>query len=170
MKMKRFQFSRSALVALVLTAAVVAVFGAQRSVAQSANQIIRTLLGTEIVQVQSQTNRTAAISYTTVGNLRDGRGWLYQAPLTGFSITMTVSQSVVSLNPAGTIAAGAIVLPPTLDDGKIVTIFSSAAITALTLSTSNSATFVPAVITALTAGQSVSYVYDLANNQWHRFQ
>lgn len=170
MNMKCFQFVCNAVVALVLAAAIIFVFGLQRGVAQNANQIIRTLLGTEIVQVQSQTNRTAAISYTTVGSLRDGRGWLYQAPLTGFSITMTVSQSVVSLNPAGTLATGAVVLPPTADDGKVVTIFSSAAITALTLSTSNSATFVPAVITALTAGQSVSYVYDLANNQWHRFQ
>jgi hypothetical protein len=137
---------------------------------QNANQVINTLLGNELVQIQSATNSTAAISYTTVANLRDGRQWLYNVPVTSFTITMSVAQSVVSLNPAGTLAAGTIVMPATGFDGKTVTLFSTQTISALTLSTTNSATFVPAAITTLTANTPISYVYDLANNQWHRFQ
>lgn len=162
---------RASVIAVIAAAALSFVsFGVNRLQAQNAGQFIRTLLGTESVQIQSQVNNTAAITYTTVGSLRDGRQWLYQVPLTGFSITMTVSQSVVALNPAGTLAAGAIVMPPTQDDGKTVTFFSTAIVTALTVTTSNSATFAPAVVTALAANVPVSYVYDLANNQWHRFQ
>lgn len=138
--------------------------------AQSVYPTIPTILGNEFVQIYSRTNNTAAIAYTTTANLRDGRGWVYNVPTTGFTITMTVAQSVVSLNPAGTLATGAIVMPPTADDGKTVSIFSSQTITALTLSTSNSATFVPAAVTTLAAGNNISYVYDLANNQWHRFE
>lgn len=154
----------------IVAAALLLFGGALYAQNSSTYPQIPTLLGNELVQIQSRTNNTAAITYTTTANLRDGRGWIYSVPLTGFSITMAVAQSVVSLNPAGTLATGTIILPPTADDGKTVTIFSSTAITALSITTSNSATFAPAVVTALTANQSVSYVYDLANNQWHRFQ
>lgn len=83
---------------------------------------------------------------------------------------MTPVQAAVSLNPAGTLAAGTIVLPPTTVDGKLVTIYSTQTITGLTLSTSNGATFAPAAITTLTANTNVGYVYSLSGNVWHRFQ
>ena len=149
---------------LLLAYGVAASYG----IAQNAGQVLTTLLGNELVQVQSQVNNTAAIAYTTTANLRDGRMWVYNVPLTGFTITMTVSQSAVSLNPAGTLATGTIVLPPTTFDGKVVSIFTTQTITALTISTSNGATFAPAVVTTLAAGTSVSYVYSLAGSVWHR--
>jgi len=162
-------FRASVIAVLIATTLSFVSFGINRLSAQNAGQILTTLLGNETVQVQSSVNSTAAITYTTTANLRDGRMWLYQAPLTGFSITMTVAQSVVALNPAGTLATGAIVMPATTFDGKTVTFFSTQIVTALTVTTTNSATFVPAVVTALAANVPVSYVYDLANNQWHRF-
>lgn len=162
-------FRAGLLAALIASVLSFFSYGVNRVGAQNAGQTINTLLGNELVEIKSQTNNTTAFSYTTTANLRDGRQWLYQVPLTGFSITMTVSQSVVSLNPAGTLATGTIVMPPTGFDGKTVTIFSTQIVTALTLSTSNSATFAPAAVTALAANVPVSYVYDLANNQWHRF-
>lgn len=155
---------------MIIAAALLIGGGALYAQNSSTYPQIPTLLGNELVQIQSRTNNTAAITYTTTANLRDGRGWIYQVPLTGFSITMTVAQSIVALNPAGTLATGAIVMPPTQDDGKTVTFFSTAIVTALTVTTSNSATFAPAVVTALAANVPISYVYDLANNQWHRFQ
>lgn len=142
----------------------------RRALSQNAGQVLTTLLGNELIQIQSQVNSTAAISYTTTANLRDGRDYLYNAPLTGATITMAVSQSAVSLNPAGTIAALTIVLPPTTFDGKMVSIYTSQTISSLTLSTSNSATFVPAAVTTLTANSTVAYVYSLAGNVWHRMQ
>lgn len=138
--------------------------------AQTTNQTIAKLLGNELVQIYSSTNNTAAITYTTTANLRDGRMWVYQAPLTGFTLALTVAQSAVSLNPAGTLAAGTVVMPATGFDGKTMTLFSTQAISSLTLSTTNSATFVPAAVTSLSANSPVGYVYDLSNNQWHRFE
>lgn len=135
--------------------------------AQNAGQVLLTMTGTELIQVYAP--NTAAISYTTTSSMRDGRFYTYQAPLTGFTVLMTPQQSTVSLNPAGTLAAGTVTLPATATDGKFVTIFSSQTITALTINTTNGATFVPAVVTTLAANASVSYIYDKANNQWHRF-
>lgn len=162
------KMSRSSLGAAFLSVALAVMAFLPSAFAQNAGQVQTTMTGKELVQIYP--SNTAAVVYTSTASLRDGRFYLYQAPLTGFTITMTVDQSAVSLNPAGTLAAGTIMLPPTTVDGKIVTVFSSQTITALTLSTSNSATFVPAAVTTIAAGASLGYVYDLANNQWHRFQ
>jgi len=154
--------------ALIAGALSFASFGVNRVIAQNAGQVLTQMVGTELIQLTPA--NTAAIAYTSTSAMRDGRFYLYNVPLTGFTITMNVNQSAVSLNPAGTLATGTIVLPPTVIDGKYVTIFSSAAITGLTISTSNGATFAPAVVTTIAANGSVEYVYDLPNNQWHRLQ
>jgi hypothetical protein len=144
-------------------------FGMERSAAQNAGQVQLTPTGKELIQIYPP--GTAASVYMSVAALRDGAQWVYNVPLTGFTLVMAAEQSVVSLNPAGTLAAGTVTLPPTTVDGKIATIFSSQIITALTLNTSNSATFVPAAPTTFAAvNGSVSFVYDKALNQWHRFQ
>lgn len=168
MKLSR-NFRASVIAVLIAGALSVLSFGINRVVAQNAGQLIFTPTGKELIQVIPPS--TAAIAYVPLSALRDGAQYVYNVPLTGFTLVMTAEQSVVSLNPAGTLAAGTVTLPPTLYDGKIVTIFSSQIITALTLNTSNSATFVPAAPTTFAAvNGSVSFVYDLALNQWHRFQ
>jgi hypothetical protein len=156
---------RSNLAFLALLAA--AVLGGGYAIAQNAGQTLLTFLGSELIQVYPP--NTAAIAYTSVASLRDGRQYLYNIPVTGFTITLTPLQSAVSLNPAGTLATGAIVFPPTLVDGKVVTLFSSQTITALTITTSNGATFVPAVVTTLAAGVPIGYVYQAVGNVWHRY-
>ena len=158
---------------VLLASAVLAALGtglllSPKADAQNAGQVLLTMTGQELIQLDVP--GTAAITYTSTSSMRDGRFYLYQVPLTGFTITMTTLQSAVSINPAGTLAAGTITLPPTTTDGKLVTIYSSQIITALTINTSNSATFAPAVVTTLAADASVGYVYDKANNQWHRIQ
>lgn len=134
-----------------------------------AYQLIRTVLGTELVQIQSPTNVTAGITWTSTSNLRDGRDYAQSSPGTGATITMAANQSVLPLTPAGGLSTLAVVLPPTKDDGKTVTIFSTQAVTTLTLSTSNGATIANAV-TSLSANVGVSYVYALASTTWYRFQ
>jgi len=152
----------------VLIGALIAVFLSAAAFAQSSQQLLFTPTGKELIELTPP--GSATLAYVPLAAVRDGGQYVYNVPLTGFTIVMAAEQSVVSLNPAGTLATGTVTLPPTLYDGKIVSIFSSAAITALTLNTSNSATFVPAVVTTLAANASVSYIYDKANNQWHRFQ
>jgi hypothetical protein len=170
MIMKLLQNLRASVIAALIAGALVVLsFGVNRGIAQNAGQLIFTPTGQELVQVIPP--NTAAIAYVPLAALRDGAQYVYNVPLTGFTIVMTAEQSVVSLNPAGGIATGTITMPPTLYDGKIVTIGSSQAITTtLTLNTSNGATFVPAAPTTLAANVSVSFIYDKANNQWHRFQ
>lgn len=142
--------------------------GIGRAIAQNAGQIISAPTGKELFEVSGGLGATKA--YMSSSSLRDGRFYIYQVPLTGFSITLNADQSAVALNPGGTLAAGTILMPPTVTDGKIVTIFSTTAITALTLTPTNGATFAPAAATTLAAGATLGYVYDKANNQWHRFQ
>jgi hypothetical protein len=144
-------------------------FAINRGLAQNAGNVQFTPTGTEMIQIYPA--GTAANVFVPLASFRDGAQWLYNVPLTGFTIVMTPEQSVVSLNPAGAIATGTITFPPTLYDGKIVSIFSSQAInTTLTLNTSNGATFVPAAPTTLLQNGALSFIYDKALNQWHRFQ
>lgn len=156
-----------AVVALLMCVA----FGSDRAFSQNAGQTITSPLGNELIQVYPA--NSAAIAYMSSSSLRDGRFYVYATPLTGATITMTVDQSAVALNPAGTIAALTIVMPATVVDGKTVTIYSTQTITSLTLSTTNSATFAPAAVTTFvtaTTQGAIGYVYDKANNQWHRYQ
>lgn len=162
-------FRTSVIAVLIAGALSFLSFGVNRGIAQNAGQLIFTPTGQELVQVIPP--NTAAIAYVSLAAMRDGAQYSFQAPLTGTTIVMAAETSVLSLNPAGTLAALTITMPPTLYDGKIVTIFSSQILTALTLNTSNSATFVPAAPTATTVvNTAYSFIYDKALNQWHRFQ
>lgn len=141
----------------------------ERAQAQANNQLLYTPTGKEMIELTPPGSATFA--YVPLAAVRDGAQYSFSAPLTGATIVMTAEQSIISVNPAGTLAALTITLPPTLYDGKIVTIFSSQILTALTLNTSNGATFVPAAPTAVAAANTAySFIYDKANNQWHRFQ
>lgn len=166
--MKISNYVRAAVTALVIAVTACVAVGINRGIAQNAGQYLFTPTGKELIQVIPP--NTAAIAYTSISSLRDGRMWVYNVPITGFTLTLTVDQSVTSLNPAGTLASGTIVFPATGVDGKSVSIWSSQTITALTLSTTNGATFVPAAPTTIAAAAQLEFVYDLANNQWHRFQ
>jgi hypothetical protein len=139
------------------------------ALAQNTGQVLATLLGSELIQLTSPTNTTAAITYTTTANIRDGRDYVYNVPLTGATISLAVVKSALSLNPAGTIAALTVNLPPTTFDGKIVSIFTTQTITALTLATTNGAT-INTPVTTLAANATVAYVYDLATTTWYRIQ
>jgi hypothetical protein len=153
---------------LAALAALACAFGGYYAIAQNAGQILFTMLGSELIQIQP--SGTAANVYVSTSAMRDGRFYVAAAPVTGFTITMTVLQSALSLNPLGTLATGTVVLPPVQYDGKMVGIFSSQTITALTLSTSNGATFTPAAVTTLPANTAVEYVYSLSANTWYRMQ
>jgi len=166
--MKRF--IRYSLVAALLVAGVVAAAldGADRALSQAANQILFTPTGKEFIEVTPP--GSASFAYVPLAAVRDGAQYLFSAPASGSTIVMAAEQSVASLNPAAALSALTITMPPTPYDGKIVSMFSTLAITTLTLNTSNGATFVPAQPGTLAQGGSLSFIYDKALNQWHRFQ
>lgn len=103
----------------------------------------------------------------------------YAEPLTGATIVVPAGQSALVLNPADTIAALTVTLPPNPYDGQIFRIGSSATVTALTLNTSDSST-IKQNPTALTVSTTAPYGYEFvfraltaagaALNAWIRLQ
>lgn len=93
----------------------------------------------------------------------------FQTPLTGFAITIGNNVRRLQLDPAGTLAAGAITMPGNPQNGRRVGIASSQIITALTLSPNTGQSFAAgAAITALAANGFAEYMFRGTNNTWYR--
>ena len=90
-----------------------------------------------------------------------------QVPLTGFSITIGDSSTVLTLNPAGTLATGTIIMPAHPYDGMPVEIASTQIITALTLSP-NTGQSIKNAPSALAAGVGIGYYYVSSLSTWFR--
>ncbi len=87
-------------------------------------------------------------------------------PLTGFSYVIGQGNAWLLLTPAGTLAAGTLVLPFGPTDGALVRVNSTAAITALTVS--GVAVTISGAPTTLTAGGFFTMQYRLSTNTWYR--
>ncbi len=90
-----------------------------------------------------------------------------QVPVNAFSIQMADKVQVLTLDPAGALAAGTITLAVTPYDGQFVQVSSTQTITSLTLAASGSATLKNAP-TTLIAGIGFSYYYRASNTTWYR--
>lgn len=94
-----------------------------------------------------------------------------QAPATGFSITIGLSQSYLTLNPAGTLAAGTITMPSAPVNGQKAFISSSTQITALTVNANAGQTIKNTYSAAtLAAGACAGWKYRAADTTWYRIQ
>ena len=91
----------------------------------------------------------------------------YQTPLTGFSLTIGNQTNIFVLDPAGTLAAGAITMPAKPADNQIIRIASTAIITSLTVSPNAGQTLKGAFVT-LAANGFASFVFRAANSTWYR--
>lgn len=90
----------------------------------------------------------------------------YVAPTaTGFSVAVTAANTWLILNPTNTFATGTIVLPSAVPDLSMVSIFTTQAITALTVSASG-ASVVGAPTTAA-ANTAFTLRYDAVTNSWY---
>lgn len=136
-----------------------------------------TLTGNETVaadtNIQGTGINTVAIDITSLG----AGPYLYNAPLTGASITLTAQTRRLVLEPAGTIAALTVVWPAAagLVDNQLMGICSRQVVTALTTTNGTGATVLdaPTALTApLTTGAAscVEWVYRIANTSWYRVQ
>lgn len=120
-----------------------------------------------------QQPQTVAIDITTLG----AGPYIYNAPLTGASITLTAQTRRLILEPAGTIAALTVVWPAAagLTDNQLMGICSRQIVTALTTTNGSGATVLDAP-TALTApvttgaASCVEWVYRVTNTSWYRVQ
>ena len=91
----------------------------------------------------------------------------YLAPVTGFSHTCVDACPGLILEPAGTLATGTVVMPPTPVDGQQQWCSSTTAITALTVS-ANTGQSILNPPTALAAGGAFTMIYRLSNTTWYR--
>jgi hypothetical protein len=90
----------------------------------------------------------------------------YAAPsATGFSVAVTSANTWLVLNPTNAFAAGTIVLPTGVPDLSMVSIVTTQAITALTVSTSGAA--IVGAPTSATANTAFTMRYDAVTNSWY---
>jgi hypothetical protein len=105
--------------------------------------------------------------YSLVKSLVTYSGSVVQVPLTGFNITIGSTQNVLTLNPAGTLAAGTVIMPSSPVDGLSVEIASTKTISSFTLSANAGQTLLNAP-TSLAAGVGVGFYYNAALTTWFR--
>lgn len=122
--------------------------------------------GKEIISAAGVAPQSSRI---ILSQARDAAGYQKVVPLTAFTLTFGDNQSIMALNPAGTLATGTITLPANPVDGQRALIFSSQTQTALTLN-ANTGQSINNAVTALTANVAVEYIYSASNTTWDRCQ
>lgn len=89
-------------------------------------------------------------------------------PVTGFAIQIPNGCTALLLNPAGTLATGAVTMPPNPASGDKVSIHSSQTVTALTLNASSGQSFAGTPPTTITSGAAIQYTYNSSASKWMR--
>lgn len=101
-------------------------------------------------------------------NQGDSRGgYTYNAPTTGFAITIANGVARLILDPAGTLATGTVTMPSTPADGQEVGISSTQIITALTIS-GNSGQTIADTVSTLAVGGAVTFKWVSGQSKWYR--
>lgn len=130
--------------------------------------------GTAItIEDLSRNNNNIAGDFTITGNLTHSgatinTGYQYSAATTDFNDTVGASVSRVIYDPAGTLAKGTLTLPAGNVEAKVVTVSSTAIITAFKVNPSAGTTLVPSANITLAAGTSVSYFYHAVETKWYK--
>lgn len=89
------------------------------------------------------------------------------SPVTGFSITVGNSVTMVMLTPSGTLSSGTVTMPAAPYDGMPIEIASTQTVTSFTLSPNNGQSIKNAP-TTLIAGTGVAYFYNASSTAWFR--
>jgi hypothetical protein len=90
-----------------------------------------------------------------------------QAPLTGFAIAAAPGLTKLVLNPAGTLAAGAITMPPNPGDQQPFMVKTSQTINGFSATTSDGTT-ANGVPGTLAANTSIKWIFEAPLNTWFR--
>ena len=97
----------------------------------------------------------------------DGNNYAFVQPASGATLTAPAFLGAYVLDPAGTLAALTIVLPPTANDGQVFEVSTTQAVTALTVGPAAGQS-VRGGSVMLTAGGGVSWRYRGADSTWYR--
>lgn len=111
---------------------------------------------------QGQTPQTVIVPAVLTGSTVQ-----HAAPLTATTVTLGTGIAKLVLNPAATIAALTVTLPPAtaLIDGQTLVIASSQTVTALTVTAGTGTTVVP-TITTVTSAAPVRLIYNATTLSW----
>jgi hypothetical protein len=96
-----------------------------------------------------------------------GTGYAYSAPGAGATVTAVAEERRRVIDPAGTLAALTVTLPPSPLDGDTYELMTSQALTALTVDAPGGAS-VNGGSSLLTANGGASWLYRAANTTWYR--
>ena len=89
------------------------------------------------------------------------------APITGFSYSAATNTNVLTIKPAGGLAAGTVTMPVSPSINQVFRITSTQAITTLTLTVPAGQT-VNGAPTTLTANTPIGWVWSASDNNWYR--
>lgn len=111
------------------------------------------------------TGTATAANFSSSGLVAD-TGYSYQAPSTGFTITLGNTTWHTIIDPAGTLATGAITMPAAPVDGQIVDIRFTQIVTALTINP-NSGQSVKGSPTSTAVGAQYTAIYRATGTTWY---
>lgn len=151
----------------ILGCAVSLAFAASLALAQQGGQGIAVTSPTGKEQI-TVTGVGPQYEWIAVSQARDATGYSKQVPTAGASITIPNNVSHLVLSPGATLATLTIITPATVYDGSLFCVFTTQAITALTM-TANTGQTLNGALTAMTANQSAPcWVYSASNATWDR--
>ena len=152
----------------LIALALAAVFGLSAALAQVALQPQVATVGTaDLFQDVVNGQPTANSQYATAAQIAGVRGYVYNVPLTAFTLTYANSQVDMILNPAGTLATGTLTTAPNPSDGQRECVVSSQTQTALTVTANTGQTIVNAP-TALVANTPICWTFVKSLSAWER--
>lgn len=99
------------------------------------------------------------------------QSWLdeqYATPLTGTTVTILNTRSVIIIDPAGTLAALTIEMPAAPKDGQIIKITITQIITSMTHNALGGKTLLAPFGASTTANESGTWYYRASDNTWYR--
>lgn len=128
---------------------------------------VATVGTTDLIQIIPNGQPTAQSVYTTPASIAGVPGYVYNVPVTAFSLTYAKGQTNMALNPAGTLATGTLTTEANPSDGQRECVLSTQTQTALTVTANTGQTIVNGP-TALVANVPVCWTFVKSLAAWER--
>lgn len=133
---------------------------------------VQSLNQNDLVQVVPRGYPSSGSVYAPAPAVAGLEDYSYQVPLTAFAITPPAHTSLLYLNPAGTLATGALTMEPNPSDGQRLCVEDTQTQTAITVSANTGQTMLTSIglgaVTALVANTSVCWYFNAPLSGWIR--
>ncbi len=153
--------------ALIAAALVASLGGLALAQTFPATPQVATIGTTDLFAVSVAGTPGMQAQYASAAQIAGVPGYVYNVPLTGFSLTFANSQTNMILNPAGTLATGTLITEPNPSDGQRECVLSTQTQTGLTW-TANAGQSIANAPTALVANVPACMTYVKSLTTWER--